>query len=39
VKGIVKIGAMAAAAILGWRMISKLFDRMGTSESETPAIA
>lgn len=39
VKGVVKIGAMAGAAVLGWRMISKMFDRMGTSESQTPAVA
>jgi len=39
VKGVVKIGAMAGAAVLGWRMISKMFDRMGASESQTPAVA
>ena len=38
-KGVVKLGAMAGAAVLGWRLVSRMFDRSGASESQTPAIA
>jgi hypothetical protein len=38
-KGVVKLGAMAGAAVLGWRLVSRMFDKTGSMESETPAIA
>jgi hypothetical protein len=42
-KGVVKLGAMAGAAVLGWRLVSRMFDKTGTTAgatgSETPAIA
>ncbi|HSL11890.1 MAG TPA: hypothetical protein VLA82_11310 [Actinomycetota bacterium] len=38
-KGLVKLGAMAGAAVLGWRMVSRMFDRQGTTDTETPAVA
>ena len=37
-KGVVKIGALAGAAVLGWRLVSRMFDR-GASENEATAIA
>lgn len=40
VKGVVKLGAMAGAAVLGWRLVSRMFDqRDSAAETETPAIA
>jgi hypothetical protein len=41
-KGVVKIGAMAGAAILGWRVATRMFDRATSSSSESteaPVIA
>ena len=36
-KGAVKLGAMAGAAVLGWRVVSRMFDR--NSETETGVVA
>jgi hypothetical protein len=38
-KGVVKVGALAGAAVLGWRLVGRMFERSGASESETPAVA
>ena len=38
-KGIVKLGAMAGAAVLGWRVATRLVDRATSSGTETPAVA
>ena len=37
-KGGVKLGAMAGAAVLGWKLATRAFDRTA-SQTETPAIA
>ena len=38
-KGIVKLGAMAGAAVLGWRVATKLVDRATSGGTEAPAVA
>ncbi len=38
-KGVVKIGAMAGAAVLGWRVATRLVDRATSGGTETPTVA
>lgn len=38
-KGLVKIGAMAGATVLGWQLVSRMFDRKGSAEVEPPVVA
>jgi hypothetical protein len=38
-KGLVKLGAMVGAAVLGWRLVRGMLERSGSSTSETAAVA
>jgi hypothetical protein len=38
-KGLVKLGAMVGAAVLGWRLVRGVLERQGSSTSETAAVA